>query len=287
MEPAIRGAAEPMTTFFRRAVGALLATALLGAAAAPVTITGQLLAYQGGYVFFTTGDAFRVAPNVAILDDATKQPTPLKPLPRIYARATFDDRGTITELDLTKSALPVGPLPDAVRQFAVQLSPAIANPELAGGPPPGTTAALTAGKTFTGKPVLVVITVQVPPSTPMTTQVYITTDTTGWNPQAIQLDRIDALHFRVTRRIASGTVMRYLYTRGSLQSEERAETGLDRTPREVVINDADVRAINDIVYAWADQTTGGQSSQPFALPTPYNPAPFPNLPSGAPTPHPR
>lgn len=276
-----------MTHFFKRAAAALLATCLLAAAGAPVSATGQLLAFQGGYVFFTTGDGFRVSPGLTILDDATKKATTLRPLPRVYARATFDDKGTVTELDLSKSALPVEPFPDSVRQYAVQLSPAVPNPELGGPPPSNSAAALTAGRTFTGKPVLVVITVQVPPSTPMTTQVYMTTDTTGWNPQAIQLDRIDALHFRVTRKIASGTIMRYLYTRGSLQSEERAENGLDRTPRQVVINDADVRAINDIVYAWADQTTGGQSSQPYALPTPYNPAPFPNLPAGAPTPHPR
>ena len=43
-------------------------------AAAPVTISGQLLAYQDGFVFFTTGDGFRVAPNVTILDEQTKHP---------------------------------------------------------------------------------------------------------------------------------------------------------------------------------------------------------------------
>lgn len=274
--------------FLKRLATTLLATALLATSGSALSFTGQLLAYQGGYVFFTTGDGFRVAPDVAILDDATKKPTTLRPAPRVYARATFDDKGYVTELDLTRSALPIQPLPDGVRQFAVQLSPRVPNPEL------DTPAAantinnvLTAGRTFSGKPVLVVITVQVPPSTPLTAQLYLTTDTTGWNAQAIQLDRIDALHFRVTRRIPSGTIMRYLYTRGSFQSEERGENGLDRTPRQVIIGDADVRAINDVVYNWADQTTGGVTSQPFAIPTPFNPAPFPNLPAGAPTPHPR
>ena len=274
--------------FLKRLATTLLATALLATSGSALSFTGQLLAYQGGYVFFTTGDGFRVAPDVAILDDATKKPTTLRPAPRVYARATFDDKGYVTELDLTRSALPIQPLPDGVRQFAVQLSRRVPNPEL------DTPAAantinnvLTAGRTFSGKPVLVVITVQVPPSTPLTAQLYLTTDTTGWNAQAIQLDRIDALHFRVTRRIPSGTIMRYLYTRGSFQSEERGENGLDRTPRQVIIGDADVRAINDVVYNWADQTTGGVTSQPFAIPTPFNPAPFPNLPAGAPTPHPR
>jgi hypothetical protein len=271
----------------KRIAATLLATILLAVNGASATFTGQLLAYQGGYVFFTTGDGFRVAPNIAILDDATRKPTSMRPAPRLYARANFDDKGTVTELDLSQSALPVEPLPDNVRQFAVQLSPQVPNPELSGSAANAISNIATAGRTFSGKPVLVVITVQVPPSTPPTAEIYLTTDTTGWNAQAIQLDRIDALHFRVTRKIASGTVMRYLYTRGSFQSEERAENGLDRTPREVVIGDADVRAINDIVYNWADQSTGGVTSQPLAIPTPFNPAPFPNLPSGAPTPHPR
>lgn len=274
-------------SFVKRIAAALVATTLLGVTGSTASMTGQLLAYQGGYVFFTTGDGFRVAPDVAILDDATRKPTTIRPVPRVYARANFDDKGIVTELDLSQSPLPVEPLPDNVRQFAVQLSPHLPNPELDA---PAMTTTInntsTVGRTFSGKPVLVVITVQVPPSTPPTAEVYLTTDTTGWNAQAIQLDRIDALHFRITRKIPSGTVMRYLYTRGSFQSEERGENGLDRQPRQVIIGDADVRAVNDVVYNWADQTTGGVTSQPFAIPTPFNPAPFPNLPSGAPTPHP-
>jgi hypothetical protein len=86
------------------------------------------------------------------------------------------------------------------------------------------------------------------------------------------------LHFRVTQRINSGTILRYYYTRGSQQSEERAANGLDRAPRRVVISDADVRAISDVVYYWADQIGGLQQPQPNTLPTPYNPVPFPNLP---------
>lgn len=260
---------------------AVLCLVLAGAAPA-LTLTGQILAYQDGFVFFTTGDGFRVAPNVAIADDVTKKPTSLVPRPRIYARATFDDRGNVTELDLTKSPLPIQALTDATARFAITASPRYANPELAATPSAGT---LPGGlsRTFSGRPVLVTITVQVPPTTPLTSTIYITTDASAWNPQAIQMDRIDALHFRVTRRIASGTILNYLYTRGSLQSEERAENGLERQPRQTIINDADVRAINDVVYQWADSASGGQQSQPSVIPTPYNPAPFPNLP----TPHPR
>ena len=271
-----------------RALAALLALVLL-AASAPISVTGQLLAYQDGYVFFTTGDGFRVAPNVAILDDTTKKPATEQPAPRLYARATFDASGTVVELDLSRKPLPVAPLPDDVQQFAVTASTPFPNPELAPKTAASGESSYDASQTYSGKPVLVIITVQVPPSTPFGSQVYITTDTSGWNPQAYAMDRIDALHFRLTRHIASGTILHYLYTRGSLQTEERGENGLDRTPREIRLSDADVRSINDVVYAWADQASPGspQVPQPNTIPTPYNPAPFPNLPSGIPTPHPR
>ena len=85
-----------MTRLHRR-VAALLCTLVLVAAAAPVTITGQLLAYQDGFVFFTTGDGFRVAPNVTILDEQTKQPAKHAPVPRDYARAVFNDSGQVVE----------------------------------------------------------------------------------------------------------------------------------------------------------------------------------------------
>ena len=252
---------------------------------AAIAMTGQLLAFQNGFVFFTTGDGFRVSPGVKILDYKTQQPTADKPRARTYARAIFDDTGTVTELDLSHDALPFSAPPD-VRKFAVAASTPVPNPDLA--PKPGSESAPAGVGSIagSGRPVLVTITVQVPANTPTTASVYITTDASGWNAQAIQLDRIDALHFRITRRIAGGTVLHYLYTRGSLQSEELGENGLTRSPRPMILGDADVRAINDVVYNWADATTSGQASQPNAIPTPYNPAPFPNLPAGFPTPHP-
>jgi hypothetical protein len=261
----------------------VLGAGMLGAAE-PVTITGQILAYQDGFVFFTTGDGFRVSPSIAVLDDKTHQPTTRKPAPRVYARATFDATGHVVELDLSTVPLPVEPLPIDALQYAVTATRVYSNPELAAS---GTTRNGIA-QTFSGKPVLVTITVQVPPQTPLSAQVFITTDTSSWDPQEIQMERIDALHYRVTRRINSGTILHYLYTRGSLQTEERGEDGLDRKPHQLVVTDADVRTINDIVFNWSDLLPGNnQQIQPGVIPTPYNPAPFPNLPQGFPTPHPR
>jgi hypothetical protein len=272
-------------TNLRKRIGALMcALILIAAAAAPVTITGQLLAYQDGFVFFTTGDGFRVAPNVNILDEQTKKPTNRVPEPRDYARAVFDAAGQVVELDLSTKPYPVGPLPDAAQAFAVTASSPYPNPELAR---PAQTTANGVPISFSGRPVLVKFQVQVPPSTPLTAQIYIATDVSGWNPQAIQMDRIDALHFVAVRRIASGTVLYYLYTRGSLQTQERGANGLSVRPRELIVNDSDTNSTNSVVAGWADgNNTNVILQQPSVFPTPYNPAPFPNLPSGTKTPHP-
>jgi hypothetical protein len=44
-------------------LAALALTVVLVAANSSIVVSGQLLAYQDGFVFFTTGDGFRVAPN--------------------------------------------------------------------------------------------------------------------------------------------------------------------------------------------------------------------------------
>jgi hypothetical protein len=266
---------------------ATLAIALV-AAGPSVVVSGQLLAYQQGFVFFTTGDGFRVAPNIVIRDAKTGGSTAIHPAPRVWARATFDSTGTVTELDLSRDPLPPQGSFDDVTRFAVALSSPVPNPDLlayAATPAPGQSVA--AIQHFSGRPVLVTFIVQVPPYTPFTASVYITTDQSGWNAQAIPMDRIDALHYRITRRINSGTIFRYLYDRGSLQSQEIAQNGLARAPRNLVVRDADVLTMHDTVTGWQDSAPGAVNQpQPQIMPTPYNPAPFPNLPTCLPAPQP-
>lgn len=265
-----------------------LAIVLLAASAGNIVVSGQLLAYQDGYVFFTTGDGFHVAQDVLIRDAKNGGPTALHPGPRIWARATFDPTGRVTELDLSRAPLPAqGSFADVAR-FAVALSSPVPNPDLlqaVATPAPGQ--ATVATQHFSGRPVLVTFIVQVPPYTPFTSSIYIATDQSGWNAQAIPMDRVDALHYQITRRFNSGTVFRYLYNRGSLQTQEIAQNGLARTPRELVVTDADVRVLRDTVFAWQDSAPGGLNQvQPQIMPTPYNPAPFPNLPNCLPAPQP-
>jgi hypothetical protein len=272
--------------------GALAVLAIvLVAAGPPIVVSGQLLAYQDGYAFFTTGDGFRVAQGVVIKDAKTGGATTLAPAPRVWARATFDATGTITELDISRAPLPAqGSFAD-VAHFAVALSTPVPNPDLLKNietPPPGAENPMLASTVnFNGKPVLVTFIVQVPPNTPWTASVYITNDVSGWNAQAVPMDRVDALHYQITRRYNSGTIFRYLYDRGTFQSQEVAQNGLQRPPRQLIVSNADVRVIRDTVYAWQDAVAGGvQQGQPQIMPTPYNPAPFPNLPNCLPPPQP-
>jgi hypothetical protein len=267
---------------------ALLAIALI-AAAPSIVVSGQLLAYQDGYVFFTSGDGFHVAHDVAIRDAKTGGATAVKPAPRVWARATFDSSGTVTELDLSRDPLPPQGSFSDVQRFAVAISTPLPNPDLLiyqPTPAPGETMA-AANVHYSGRPVLVTFIVQVPPYTPFTASVYISTDQAGWNAQAIPMDRVDALHYAITRRFNSGTIFRYIYDRGSLQSQEIAQNGLARVPRNLAVTDADVRVIRDTVFAWQDSAPGAVNApQPQIMPTPYNPAPFPNLPSCLPPPQP-
>ncbi|MGB6986061.1 MAG: hypothetical protein WBD74_08845 [Candidatus Aquilonibacter sp.] len=270
-------------TNLRLRLAALFCALLIAATAAPVAITGQLLAYQDGFVFFTTGDGFRLAPNVAVLDEQTKQPAKRAPRARDYARAVFNDAGQVVEIDLSNAPYPVGPLPESAQAFAVTISSPYPNPELAG---PAHTTANGVPVTYSGKIVLVKFYVQVPPTTPLNAQIFISTDADSWNPQAIQMDRVDALHFVALRRIASGTILHYLYTRGTQQTQEVGPNGLSMKPREIMVNDSDTNSTNSVVAEWADSNQPNILSQPSVFPTPYNPAPFPNLPGGVRTPAP-
>jgi hypothetical protein len=277
-----------------RARRVLPAVAMLGivliAAGPSIVVSGQLLAYQEGYVFFTTGDGFKVAHDIVLRDAKTGGATSIKPAPRVWARATFDSTGTVTELDLSRSPLPPQGSFDDVQRFAVALSTPAPNPDLLKAletPPPGEPETLAAVTHYSGRPVLVTFIVQVPPYTPFTASIYISTDQSGWNAQAIPMDRVDALHYEITRRFNSGTVFHYLYDRGSLQTQEIGQNGLARAPRQLIVTDADVRDVRDTVTGWQDATPGGVNGpQPQIMPTPYNPAPFPNLPNCLPPPQP-
>jgi hypothetical protein len=153
------------------------------------------------------------------------------------------------------------------REYAVALSPERPNPDLA-------RPASGAGSVgFTGGNVRIVFVVEVPPKTPFGDSVYISTDKSGWTATAIRLDRVDALHYRVSIDEPSGTKLFYKYTRGSWRSAERGENGIEGKPRLLIVQNLDVETRRDTVASWGDEDQfapdlGG------GVPTPFNPVPF-------------
>jgi hypothetical protein len=232
-----------------------------------VRYAGQILDVRNGFVFFTSGDGFRLDPSVKKVDYFTGGATAIPAEVRVYARASFDS-GTrrVVELALSRRPIPPEASYEAAHEYAVVASPPKPNPELQNRPG------------LTGRAVLVTFTALVPSATKLTDEVYLETDQSGWNPQAIKLDRIDALHYRVTLRLPSGTDFLYRYTRGSSQSVERARNGLEQPARSLLVPEVDVKNQDDTVYSWADTnpSAGGNSApNPDSIPTPFNPAPFP------------
>jgi hypothetical protein len=233
-----------------------------------VTYTGQLLDYRNNYVFFTTGDAFPAIELPRIIDALTGQPTTIAPRAKMFARATFDPTTKkIIELAISPRRLETSRSLGAATAFVVVGSTPAPAPEIA-------------GQNLTGKQVAVVFEVTVPPTTAFTDSIFISTDTSEWNPTAIRLDRVDAYKYRALRYFASGTKFAYRVTRGSWNSVERGEDNLDSAPHQFFVREVDSLAARVTVYHWSDDRGQQQGAGPDSIPTPYNPSPFGGGPHG-------
>ena len=235
------------------------------AAAATTQVAAQLVSYEKGYVLLTGGEVFKTAPNLALLD-AAGAPAKSIPKPRLgdFVRLTFDESGVITEMAIGNVPFaPVTPLA-AVARFSL-LAP----------PPQPTGPTLTQQR---NERVRVAFVVQVPTTTLPGDDIYMQTGETGWNPLAIRLDRIDTQHFRVVLDVPLGSPFRYLYTRGNSQSVEHGANGLQRPPRALLVRDLTLHVVQDKVEHWGDEAGNSTLSSPQTTPSPFNPAPYPNLP---------
>jgi hypothetical protein len=205
-------------------------------------IAAQLLVLQGGFAVLTNGASYRVAPDVAIVDAKTGKPA-ATPLPGTLVRLTVDDAGVVNKI---ASGLP---------------APRVA---------------------VTEKRVPVTFTVRVPASTQPNDTVYLTNGADMWNPVAVRMDRVDLLRFRTVIAIPAGADFRYLYTRGGAQTIELGAKGTQRKPRVLELGDATARNVDDVVERWGDEVGNTLLPQPHESPTPFNPAPYPNLPPAPP-----
>jgi hypothetical protein len=258
---ALQAATPPPLTGIPATPPPLSATATPSPSGFLVRFSGQLLDFRNGFVFFTTGDGFRIGPALK-LTDPSGAATTLAPSTGGYARAAFDTgTGDVVELALSAKPLPNEARYEDIKHFAVALSPMTQNTDLRG------------GEGLNGKPVLVIFTVEVPPKTPFGDTVYVATDVSGWSATAIRMDRVDSLHYRVSQDFRSGTKFLYRFTRGSWRSAERGQDGLEVAPRKFSVGNADVQRITSTVYHWGDED---QSAPDLgsSIPTPFNPIPF-------------
>jgi hypothetical protein len=264
--PAVPGAPTPAATV---SAGPALASPAATPPSNLISFTGQLLDYRKNYVFFTTGDAFQAVEEPRIIDALSGQPTTVAPQAKMFARATFDpETKKIIELAITKKRLQTSQSLGAASAFVIVGSTPAPAPEIA-------------GQNLTGKQVAVVFEITVPPTTLFTDNIYISTDSSDWNPTAIKLDRVDAYKYRALRYFASGTKFAYRVTRGTWNSVERGEDNLDPPAHQFFVREVDSLAARVTVYHWSDERGGnGLGTGPNALPTPYNTKPFGGGPGG-------
>lgn len=247
------------------AVCAVFVFLLLRHAALADTVRGQILDYQNGYVILTTGESYRLAEAVRIVDASSGQQSSLKPVTGLYAQLALDAQDHVSEIALARSATSSAfvRLPTVEGVHVPLTAPVASKPQSEFAP--------------------VTFVALVPATTLTTDQVYMSTSETSWAPTAVRMDRLDARHFRVIINVPVGSSFLYLYTRGSPQSLERGANGLQRPARSLVLSVATgQQTIRDVIEHWGDEVGTSLLPPPQTFPTPYNPAPFPNLPSPRP-----
>ena len=214
--------------------------------ATPLALTGQIVDLERGYIVFTTGDALRLAPGSTVVDANTEQPPAFALTPGLYASVVIDTTtGLVASVRVSHKPIPAGlPVDQVPRQFVAVASSPVPNPDV--NPPPSLTKSVLSGD------VLVTVKVTVPPNTPFGDDVYLATDTSGWNALAIKLQRLDGRRFGITFHLAFGSTFHYLFTRGSWHTVERDRAGLERPARTLQASGSDSLTIDATVYRWAD-----------------------------------
>lgn len=200
---------------------------------APLLVKGQVLSIASGYFIFTSGDAVRMSPDLAVPKGVTTGS---------YVRITIDPlTHAVTAIEREPKIALAGEIEAASipRDYVVvsaRSAPLPAPSVQAGGPASG--------------PVTVTILVHVPGNTPPSDQVYLSTDRSSYSPSEISMQRIDGTTFSVSVSLAGNTTLKYQFTRGTYATVERDRTGGIIPPR--VLNAAPNAKSDDSVARWAD-----------------------------------
>ncbi len=214
----------------------------------PLLVSGQLIDLERGFVVFASGDAFALSPTVAIVDNDTSQPPAYAVQPGVFALVALDpNTALVTSIRTALVPIPGGtPVAEVPHRYVAEASSPLPNPDIV----PNRSAHVSK----LSSTIQVDIVVEVPASTSYTDDVYMATDTSGWNPRAIRMQRIDGRHFRISLELPFNTDFHYMFTRGSWTTVERDRAGLQRQPRELAAGGAEELLINATVFRWADDS---------------------------------
>jgi hypothetical protein len=191
-------------------VAAALAAAVLSFRVVPLACSPAGLAIAGGGVL-------RLSPQGSCAGV----------VPGRALAVTLDENARAVPGKLEPSARPASELPAAAYAFA-PASPAAAE----------------------GTEVTIAIVVTVPPSTPAGSDIYLSTERSGFNPSEIRMDQLDARRYRLQLPLHQGAQLAFRVTRGSYATTERDIKG--RLPPPHLAVGQPGATIDIVVAAWAD-----------------------------------
>jgi hypothetical protein len=104
--------------------------------------------------------------------------------------------------------------------------------------------------------VTVTVEVLVPVNTPSTDIVYMSTDALSWTPNGIRMSPLPGNRWTVSLSMTAGTLLKYKYTRGSWQTDERDLAGNEVANRSLTVNaKGPAQTVSDKVARWADRSS--------------------------------
>ena len=103
-----------------------------------------------------------------------------------------------------------------------------------------------------GKDVTITIIVAIPPSTPPGSDIFLSTERSGYSPAEILMDQLDARRYRLQLPLHEGGRLAFRVTRGTFSTIERDAKGR-LPPPHIAIGQAGA-VLNITVEAWSDDT---------------------------------
>lgn len=110
---------------------------------------------------------------------------------------------------------------------------------------------------FSGGPLAqlihVTFVVTVPPNTPARDIVYMATDAANWVPNGVRMSPVSGNRWTVTLNLGKGSSIKYKFTRGSWETAETNQSGMEIPNRSLTITQTqDEQRVDDVVVRWSD-----------------------------------